>query len=160
MITSWSELCADKTLQNLPYRVETNHQGQVIMTPHKPIHSRFQSMISRLLEERLSEGVTLVECPIRTQDGTKVVDVAWCSNARWSGIKQQAEASVAPEICVEVMSEANTESEMVTKRSLYFSAGAKEVWIVDTAAQIQFFDEQGERSASGFCDFPAQISDT
>lgn len=42
------------------------------MTPHKPIHSHYQSLINRLLDKRMSTGVTLVECAIRTKDGTEV----------------------------------------------------------------------------------------
>ena len=41
----WSHLCEDKSLQDLPYKIELNAQGQIIMSPHKPIHSGFQGAI-------------------------------------------------------------------------------------------------------------------
>lgn len=159
MVATWSELCADKQLRDLPYRIETNRQGQIIMTPHKPIHSHYQSLINHLLDERMSGGVTLVECAIKTKDGTKVADVAWCSRARWLRIKTEAEASIAPEICVEVMSGVNTEVEMAYKRTLYIEAGAQEVWLVDSQGAVRFFDRTGELPASRLVEFPRRIDE-
>lgn len=159
MVATWSELCADKQLRDLPYRIETNRQGQVIMTPHKPIHSHYQSLINRLLDERMSAGVTLVECAIKTKDGTKVADVAWCSPDRWLRIKTEAEAPIAPEICVEVMSGANTEAEMGYKRALYIEADAQEVWVVDSQGAVRFFDRTGELPASRLVEFPRRIDE-
>ncbi len=68
MVATWSELWADKQLQDLPYRIETNRQEQIIMTPHKPIHSHYRALINRLLDEHMSTGFTLVECAIKTKD--------------------------------------------------------------------------------------------
>jgi Uma2 family endonuclease len=54
---------------------------------------------------------------------------------------------LAPEICVEVLSEATTEAEMQEKRQLYLEAGAGEVWLVAEDGSVQFFaDERLDRS--------------
>lgn len=57
-------------------------------------------------------------------------------------------STLAPELCVEIMSETNTEEEMQEKRALYLDIGAQEVWIVGEGGTIRFFDEDEiERSA-------------
>ena len=48
---------------------------------------------------------------------------------------------LAPEICVEVMSDSNTWDEMDEKRALYLEAGTDEVWIVAVDDRVRFFRE-------------------
>jgi Uma2 family endonuclease len=56
-------------------------------------------------------------------------------------------STLAPEICVEVLSESNTEEKMQAKRALYRKIGAEEVWIVGEEGEIRFFgEEEKERS--------------
>lgn len=54
---------------------------------------------------------------------------------------------MAPEVCIEVMSESNDWDEMDEKRALYREAGAEEVWIVTEEKNIRFFAD-GERDTS------------
>ena len=94
----------------------------------------------------------------QTRKGTKVADVIWCSPQTWEHIKEEVDASVAPEICVEVMSSSNTKKEMRQKRTLYFEQGAQEVWICDEEGVLSFFTPQGEVLYSLLAPkFPAQI---
>jgi Uma2 family endonuclease len=51
-------------------------------------------------------------------------------------------STLAPEICVEIMSASNTEEEMEEKRALYREIGAEEVWIVDENGRIRFFADK------------------
>jgi hypothetical protein len=64
-----------------------------------------------------------------------------------------------PEICVEVISPANTEEEIREKMALYFDAGAREVWICGMFGKMNFFGANSspiERSA--LCpEFPQEI---
>ncbi len=50
------------------------------------------------------------------------------------------EASIAPEICVEIISSSNTKKAMAAKRQLYFEAGAREVWLCDENGVLSFFN--------------------
>ena len=43
---------------------------------------------------------------------------------------------VAPEICIEILSPSNSNTEIVDKIDLYLAKGAKEVWIVDESGKI------------------------
>lgn len=50
--------------------------------------------------------------------------------------------TLAPEICVEIMSESNDWNEMEEKIALYREAGAEEVWDVDQEDEVRFFGEE------------------
>lgn len=158
---AWSKAMRD--LPDLPYKVETNARGQLILSPPKPEHSIPQSRIDRLLFQHLGD-VTGVEFAVYTSDGIKVPDVVWISAERRSQIPEGAEASPAmPELCVEVLSDSNTEEEMVEKRRLYFEAGAEEVWIVsresdEKESRVCFFGPEGEIEQSKLApSFPQTI---
>jgi Uma2 family endonuclease len=91
----------------------------------------------------VSDGRIVTECAVRTPQGTKVADVAWFSSARWEQVKKEYDSPVAPEICVEILSPANSDAEMETKKMLYFTGGAEEVWICDENGDIIFYDPKG-----------------
>ena len=143
-MTARERALEDPSLQDLPYKVETNKQGQIVLSLHKLRRGRAQFCIGNLLEELAGAGEVLVEATIETNDGVKVADVAWMSEAHWESMPEDAAvAPVAPEICVEVLSQANTAAEMEGKRRLYFERGAEEVWLCDENGRIAFY-VQGE----------------
>jgi hypothetical protein len=44
---SWEDICADPVLRNLPYKIETNARGQIVMSPPaRNEHSGFQQRIA------------------------------------------------------------------------------------------------------------------
>lgn len=128
------------------------------MSPVKVYHSAFQGKIAALLYIDIGKGEVLTECAIKTDKGTKVADVAWSSSERFKTIRAETECSIAPEICVEVVSESNTTAELNEKKALYFARGALEVWICDEHGQLKFYDNNGELDASCLAsNFPRQI---
>lgn len=141
---NWQEVCEHPSLKDLPFKIELDETGKIIMCPVKFYHSFFQGEIEFLLRSLLKGGKAVPECAIKTSKGTKAADVAWLSFERLAQAKGQTELEVAPEICVEVMSESNTEKEMAEKRVLYFEAGAKEVWLCYENGQMRFFNPQHE----------------
>ena len=145
---SWKEVCEDPALQDLPYKIETNDRGQIVMSPTYAWHGKFAFRIAQRLEEELPDGESSVETAIRTSKGTKVADAVWCTAARWEQIKDAYDVPVAPEICVEVRSLTNTDEEIDEKRGLYLEAGAEEVWICDEDGRLSFYDEDGKLEAS------------
>lgn len=135
----WTQVLADQGLADLPYRIETNAHGQIIRTaPPSGEHSRRQGMITVQLD-RLLGGHTLPECPISTIDGVKAADVGWYTESRFATVRDQVAFEHAPELCIEVLSPSNTDTEMQAKRQLYFDAGAEEVWICDLAGVMRFY---------------------
>jgi Uma2 family endonuclease len=147
---TWHRALHDPQLRDLPFKIETNPHGQLILSPHTPFHSRVQSRLLRLLDDHVADaGEATIEVAVRTDAGVKVPDVVWLSDDRWARIPEDAEASpVTPELCVEVRSESNTDEEMTAKRRLYLDEGAQEVWICDADGRLRIFDAEGERSRS------------
>jgi len=154
----WEEVCEHKQLQDLPFKIELNKWGQIVMSPVKIKHSFYQGRIQRLLESLLKTGEVMPECAINTSDGVKVADVVWCSEARFDQIQDEISASIAPEICIEVKSSGNTFDEMEFKKQLYLEAQAIEVWLCNEQGEIRFYNQQGELENSLLVpDFPQQI---
>ena len=155
---NWQEVCDHPSLQDLPFKIELNEEGKVLMTPVKIYHAALQGELEFLLRSRLRTGKTMPECAVQTRQGVRVADVVWVSEAVFAKIRQETACSVCPEICIEVVSASNTEEEMQEKRKLYFEQGAKEVWLCSEEGKLRFFTVQGEQSASSLVpDFPPQI---
>lgn len=156
----WEEICADPHLQDLPYKVETNEHGQIVLSPHKNIHSFLQTAIVDLLREHINRpGRRGVEFAVDTPKGTKAPDVIWISEERLKDKPEDSASSpVMPEICVEVLSSSNTKAEMEEKRQLYLDGGAEEVWVVSEEGAVTFHDASGRLSTSKRVpSFPAQV---
>ena len=75
----WEQVLRDPKLRDLPFKIETNRIGQIVMTPHQPIHFFYQDTLVGLLRSHLPEGQTAPEFAIFTDEGTKVPDVVWMS---------------------------------------------------------------------------------
>ncbi len=112
----WPEICANKSLQDLPFKIELNKWGQIVMSPAKPKHSILQGLIAQLLNSKITKGTAFPECAIQTKDNVKVADVVWASDKILDVIEEETVASIAPEICVEVKSASNTIEEMAEKK--------------------------------------------
>ncbi|CAK0759983.1 Uma2 domain-containing protein [Gammaproteobacteria bacterium] len=156
----WEEICADPSLQNLPYKIELNREGLILMSPAKNRHAIRQGRIQRILFYLMGEvGEVFPECPIQTEEGVKVADVVWVSPERYQAISKQDICLIAPEICIEVLSDSNTTREMQSKIHQYLAVGAQEVWICDNAGRMQFFSAAGWMVTSQLTpDFPSSIS--
>ncbi len=144
----WKEVTENPNLRDLPFKIELNEWGHIIMNPVKLSHSAYQGEIGKIMNNLRDDGIVLAECAIWTRKGTKVADVAWVSDKLWKKLKGKTEADVAPEICVEVLSMSNSAYEMEVKRALYFEQGAKEFWICDEYGNISFYDAKRKLNKS------------
>ncbi|MDM8538488.1 Uma2 family endonuclease [Desulfobacterales bacterium HSG17] len=154
----WQQLCNNSNFNDLPYKIELNEQGQIIMSPSRLMQGAYQSEVVKKLAELLTDGQIITECAIQTPKGTKVADVAWFSYARWQQVKDEFESLFAPEICIEILSPSNSDYEMNMKKKLYFSGGAKEVWICKEDGTMNFYIPKGEIENSGIVpEFSKQI---
>lgn len=130
---------------DLPFPWETNARGQIIMTPVNYGHSNHVGRLIRILARIAPEWESGSELGIVTSDGVKAPDVTLAGPEYHAKYRNhEGYVSEAPEICVEVMSPSNSWQEMRDKMPLYFEAGAREVWIVDTGGNISFFEPGGE----------------
>ena len=158
--TLWRRVLNDPQLQELPYKIETNEHGQIVLSPHKPRHGLYQGRLVRTLNQHTTgPGEAAVEFAVETAKGVKVPDVVWISKERLAKMPNEAEASlVMPEVVVEVLSEGNTDAEIAEKRRLYFDEGAVEVWTCAPDGTMTFHDETGALDASALVpSFPNQV---
>ena len=157
-VLTWEELCAEPSLQDLPYRIELNGLNQIIMSPLHFRHGYYQGKIHGLLGQLLKDGEASVESAVMTADNVKVTDVIWAPHAF---IREHLEAfalPVAPPICVEVLSPTNRVAEIDAKRALYFESGAREVWICGLKGEMEFYSAEGRLERSGICpEFPGRV---
>src|SRR6478672_7217234 len=126
---TWAEICNDKALSALPYRIESDRWGNIVMSP--PPRSRdaeYQGEIAVLLRQMMAGGRSIPECPILTAEGVKAPDVAWVSHERRASRTNDPVYLIAPEICVEITSPSNQTEEIEERKRLFFEKGALEVW--------------------------------
>jgi Uma2 family endonuclease len=68
------------------------------------------------------------------------------------------ECSIAPEICIEVISSSNSKREISEKIALYFNQGALECWTCDEGGNMQFCAPGGPLEKSALVpDFPVRV---
>jgi Uma2 family endonuclease len=150
LLHRWHELEHDPSLRDLPYKIELNAWGKVEMSPASVRHGQLQAALAAEFARQLSSGVTVTECPILTDIGIRVPDLAWASAdfmRRHSGISP---LPGAPEICVQIISPSNAGAEIAEKTRAYLAAGAREVWLVSEQGRIRYMDGSGEKAHSAF----------
>ncbi len=145
----WQDVLADKSLRDLPYKIELNERGNIEMSPASLLHSLLQGEIATLLRTQLG-GRVFTALAIQTGKGVRVPDVAWGSLHFVERHIMEICASSAPEICVEIVSPANSKTEMNEKIALFLESGAIEVWLVDEQGNIRFFNARGQQQKSSF----------
>jgi hypothetical protein len=149
----WADVVSDATLKDLPYKIELNGYGQIVMTPHCPIHWETQSILQEELSRRLTVGVRFRRTRFRHRPGfglqmsfgTRTTAGAPFARPVTAGV---APAPIAPEICVEAQSRSNSDEEMAEKRALHFEAGELEFWLCNESGELRFFDPAGEHTRS------------
>lgn len=160
-VKQWAAMCEDPALDALPYKIETDRHGKIIMSPASSWHGDFQFQIGHLLKQLMPPGRVLMEVGILTSNGIKVPDAAWSSLERFRPHRRAYCQPVAPEICVEVASPSNSTREMQMKKRLYFDAGASEVWFCNKNGGMTFFSSDDGKLAiprSKPCpDFPLSV---
>src|SRR3954453_23927482 len=122
----WELLVDDTALQDAPERMETDRDGNLLMSPPpKKPHARRTNRIAQLLNQLLRpEGGAQVDETVSTLEGVKVPDVAWYSAARAEASDAEEDellSIVAPDLCVEVLSPSNTAREIREKTAAYLA---------------------------------------
>lgn len=147
---NWAEVLADPCLQDLPYKIELDTYGRIVMTPASNHHGRAQSRLVRRLAQLFTTGDIITECSVATTDGVKVADVAWLSDAFLAEHGEATPYPSAPDLCVEVLSPSNTAPAIIAKARFYLEAGAREVWLIDEAGHRAVHGLEGVRAHSIF----------
>ncbi|MGZ8919310.1 MAG: Uma2 family endonuclease [Methylobacter sp.] len=155
---NWSSICENPVLANLPYKIQTDKWGNIVMSPATNRHGIYQAKIVALLSRMMHTGTVITECSVETHEGTKVADVAWASDQFIQTNQDMTPFIEAPEICVEIISPSNTNAEMDEKKELYFARGCKEFWLCDSDGNMKFYKNTGELERSLiFNEFPDRV---
>jgi Uma2 family endonuclease len=152
----WSQICNDKLLQDLPYKIELNEWGNIVMSPASNRHGNIQTKVAFFMMSWMEHGTVLTECSVSTSKGVKVADVAWASDGFLKRNKGQTPYLEALDVCVEIKSPSNSDEEMMEKKDLYFAKGAKEFWLCDEDGNVIFYNYRGRMSTSEL--FPRMFS--
>ncbi len=141
---TWDEVVNSPFLRNLPFKIELNGFGQIVMSPRSNKQSAIRSEVGFKIHRSKKRGQIIFGCSTETSDGVKVADVAWASDEFMAEFGEVTPYPKAPEICVEVVSPRNTKAEIKHKVELYLAKGALEVWVVNSDKEISYFTHAGQ----------------
>jgi Uma2 family endonuclease len=144
LAVKWKELIDNPFFRDIPYKVELNKFGQILMSPASNKRGILQFKISQSIKRIKKSGEIIIKCSILTSECVKVADVAWASDEFIEEFGETTPYPKAPEICVEVKSPANSKAEMDEKIHLYLEKGALEVWIVELSGKVSFHSHTGK----------------
>jgi len=155
---NWQEICDNPQLRDLPFKLETDRWGHIVMSPASNRHSLVQGAVQALLGRQLEGGIGFPECSIATSQGVKVADVVWASGEFLRRYGDANPYPEAPEIVVEVLSPSNSLAELEEKKGLYFARGAREVWLCGQEGVMRFFNNHKQLERSELAPaFPAKV---
>ncbi len=144
----WTSVINNPLLKDLPFKIELNKWGKILMSPASNNHGRLQYEVGRRIDRHKGSGKVIMECSIQTSDGVKVADVAWASDAFIEQYGYTTPYIKAPEICVEITSPSNSKGEIEEKVQLYLAKGAHEVWVVNEDGGTTYYSHEGLLSGS------------
>lgn len=145
----WSSAINNPFLKDLPFKIELDKWGKILMSPATNNHGSLQFETGvKIREAKKGKGKIITECSIQTSQGVKVADVAWASDSFIEKFGFETPYKRAPEICVEVVSPSNSQGEIDEKIALYLSKGAHEVWIVSEDGKTKYYTYEGEIEGS------------
>ena len=75
-----AEVINNPLLKDLPFKIELNKWGKILMSPDSNNHGRWQFKVGNLLDEKKESGEVITGCSINTAEGEKVVHVVWVSD--------------------------------------------------------------------------------
>ncbi|MEE9339491.1 MAG: Uma2 family endonuclease [Methylococcaceae bacterium] len=144
----WQQVIDNPFLQDLPFKIELNKWGKILMSPASNNHGIRQYEVAKIIDTGKQSGKIIIECSIKTDEGVKVADVAWASDEFISNYRDKTPYNIAPEICVEIISPSNSQAEMNEKIKLYLNCGAKEVWLCNQKGEISYYSHAGKINKS------------
>lgn len=158
---TWEEISADQSLDDLPYKIEQDRFGRIVMSPRPPFfHAALQVELGVQLRTLLPDWAVASECSIQTTEGVKVPDVVALPRQRTDPHWNSLCLPFAADICVEILSASNSPEEMDERRHQYASTGCREFWLCDQQGGMRFLDAATgeELTRSRLCPaFPSQV---
>lgn len=154
LLGRWRQMLENPLLADIPGKLELTEKGTIELSPASTRHGILQAYVAGELRRLRPDGTTITECAIETELGIRAPDVAWASAELMRRHGAANPLPRAPELCVEVLSPANSEPEMAQmaqmaqKTAAYFAAGAVEVWLVAEDGTLEMYGTGGRIEAS------------
>ncbi len=144
---TWDDVLADPSLNSVPYKVESNSWGQLVLTPRTNLRAvRLGHVATRVLHALHPH--MMISVPIQTRDGVRVADAAWASLAFVHHPDNEVVFATAPPLCVIVCDGTTPIAETEYRLALYLDAGAREVWVSEEDGTMRFYTPEGEQEMS------------
>jgi ABC-type polysaccharide/polyol phosphate transport system ATPase subunit len=86
--------------------------------------------IAALIIQNLNGGQLVFNTPVETQDGVRIVDIGWVSNARLKTLRTQPTWSASPDLCINIVSNKRPPQQVENDDRVLLRSGAQETWIV------------------------------
>jgi Uma2 family endonuclease len=148
-------ICEDPCYANVPGKIELDVWGRMLMSPASNYHSALQLELGARL--KAMGGRAFTEASMLTPGGVLVADVAWASDEFMRAHEFETPYTQALDVCVEIVSPANSRKELREKIDAYLAAGAREVCLVyPKSKRCEFYGPAGLRSNSAY---PVELSD-
>ena len=96
----WQQIIADPLLQNLPYKIELNRWGKIVLSPASNKHGLLQAELAGFVRDAKKNGKVITKCSVNTHKGVKVADVVWESDDFFKRNAFDTPYQEAPELCV------------------------------------------------------------
>ena len=136
----WHQMLANPALMNLPFKIELNRLGQLLMSPASNAHGAIQTDLAAMLKGKVKQrGRVYSERSIQTQDGVRVADVTWAPTAFVTAHADVTPFPGAPELCVATVSACNSKAAIARKVQLYVAQGAQDVWVVSLKRALTIY---------------------
>ncbi len=136
---TWTEACNDPSLNDLPYKIELDAHGRLVMVRRQIAHCRLKGRLGRAMSRAGMGNGLCISCPIQTSVGVLVADLAWHDAEWFDNEADDCVCAVAPAICIDIGALIADEAGLDDRLRGYFQAGAKKVWICDEMGKIAFY---------------------
>ena len=62
---NWQEICDDPQLRDLPYKIELNEWGKIVMSPASNFHGILQAALVRAMARAREDGAMIAGVPCK-----------------------------------------------------------------------------------------------
>ncbi len=116
---------------------------------------RHAGQVAGFLSKNLPDGQLVLNIPVETPGGIRIVEVGWVSNSRLKTMRTEPTWSAAPDIVVNFISMTMSQHQADEQRHLFVKCGARESWVVWPNGAVERYHEVSLKPL--LAEFPAQL---
>jgi Uma2 family endonuclease len=129
---------------------EVGQHGEVVAFPQQSARRQIIATdVYCQITEQIGHIAGMSTAVMTRSFGIRVPDVVWMLPEKWEGIDRDLPVPFAPDLCVEVLLDRPTTG-IANRVNAYLESGAREVAIIRSRGQVQFYGTEGQRKQSIF----------